>query len=288
MIKKFLVTGSSGFIASHVSDFLSSKGYEVILLDKKKSLFKKKNQKMIIGDFKKSSVLKRSTKNIDTVFHFAATADLKEADENPFYSIDNNIFGTIKLLKACVKNKVKKFVYASSIYAISEQGGIYSTTKLSSEMLIEKLCAKFNIKYVILRFGTVYGDRANKFNTVENFINDAQKKLKIFRETKGNEVRRYIHVKDVAKIVFESTKKKYENGYYNIFGNKKIVVRNLLDILKSKLPNLKVKYSKYEKKKYNYKINPFTYRLRKGKNFKLKKYISIENGISELLKNNKL
>ena len=239
---------------------------------------------MIVGNLKKKSILQRATKNVDTVFHFAATADLKEADEHPFSSIENNIFGTIKLLKACINNKVRKIIFASSIYAISEQGGVYSTTKLSSEMLIEKLCKKFNIKYVILRFGTVYGERANKFNTVENFIKDAKKKLKIFRETKGNEVRSYIHVKDVAKIVFESKKRKYENGYYNIFGNKKIIVKNLLNILKKRLPNLKVQYSKYEKKKYNYKINPFTYKLRKGKNFKLKKYINIENGISELLK----
>ncbi len=284
MNKTFLVTGASGFIASHVSDFLSAKGYKVVLLDKKKSIYKKKNQKMIVGNLKKTSVLQKATKNVDTVFHFAATADLKEADENPFNSIENNVFGTIKLLKACIKNKVRKIIFASSIYAISEQGGIYSATKLSSEMLIEKLCKKFNIKYIILRFGTVYGERANKFNTVENFIKDAKNKLQIYRETRGNEVRSYIHVKDVAKIVFETTKKKHENGYYNIFGNKKIIVKNLLNILKAKLPNLKVQYSKYEKKKYNYKINPFTYKLRKGKNFKLKKYISIENGITDLLK----
>ena len=89
------------------------------------------------------------TKNIDTVFHFAATADLKEADNKPFLTLENNILGTIKLLKACIKNKVRKIIFASSIYAISEQGGIYSTSKLSSEMIIERLCKKFKIKYVI-------------------------------------------------------------------------------------------------------------------------------------------
>ena len=279
-----MVTGASGFIASHVADLLTNKGYNVALLDKIKSPYKKTNQKMILGNINNFQTLNLATKKIDTIFHFAATADLKEANEDPFGTIENNILGTIKLFKACVKNKVKKIIFASSIYAISEQGGIYSTTKLSSEMLVEKLSKKFNLKYVILRFGTVYGERANNFNTVQNFIKDAKKKLKIFRETRGNEIRSYIHVKDVAKIVLVSTETKYENGYYNIFGNKKIIVRDLLNIIKRKIPNLKVKYSKYEKKKFNYKINPFTYRLRKGKNFKLKKYISIENGINDLLK----
>ena len=147
------------------------------------------------------------TKNIDTVFHFAATADLKEADNKPFLTLENNILGTIKLLKACIKNKVRKIIFASSIYAISEQGGIYSTSKLSSEMIIERLCKKFKIKYVILRFGTVYGERANKFNTVRGFIEDAKKNQRIFRPTRGNEVRSYIHVDDVIKIIVKSTKK---------------------------------------------------------------------------------
>ena len=283
MTKSLLLTGASGFIASHLSDYLSKKKFRVILFDKKKSPYKKKNQIMKIGNINNLKHLYSVTKNIDSVFHFAATADLREADDNPFLTVENNILGTIKLVKACVKNKVKKIIFASSIYAISEQGGIYSTSKLSSEMIIERLCKKFKIKYVILRFGTVYGERANKFNTVRNFIDDAKKNLKIFRPTRGNEVRSYIHVKDVTKIIIESTKKKYENGYYNIFGDKKIVVKELLNIIKKNLPFLKIHYSKFDKKLYNYKINPFTYHLRKGKSIKLKKYIKIENGISKLI-----
>ena len=144
---------------------------------------------------------------------------------------------------------------------------------------------QYQIKFVILRFGTVYGERANKFNTVQNYINDAKNKLKIVRETQGNETRSYIHVKDVTKICYKLTQKKYENGHYNIFGNKKMFAKSLLNIIKKKIPKLKISFSKYDKKSYNYKVNPFTYSLRKGKNIKLKKYISVEDGISKLIKN---
>ncbi len=283
MSKKFLVTGASGFIGSHVADFLTSKGYEVLLFDKRLSKFKKINQKMFLGDMNNSKNLEKILRNVNTLFHFAASADLNESNKKPFETVENNILGTVKILKACVKNKVKKFIFASSIYARSEQGGIYSTSKLSSEMIIERICEKFKLKFVILRFGTVYGERANKFNTVQNFIKNAKKNFKIYRETKGNEIRNYIHVKDVAKIVYASTQKKYENGYYNIFGDRKIMVKDLLDIIKSQVPKLKIHYAKKDNRKYNYKVNPFTYKLRKGKNFRLKKYISIKNGIFKLI-----
>ena len=138
---------------------------------------------MIIGNVNNLKDLIKATKNIHTVFHFAAKADLKDANENPFDTIESNILGTVKIFKACLKNKVKKIIFASSIYARSEQGGIYSTTKLTSEMLLERLCKKFQIKFVILRFGTVYGERANKFNTVHNFIKDA-KKIKFIEKLK--------------------------------------------------------------------------------------------------------
>ena len=155
-------------------------------------------------------------KKVNTVFHFAASADLNYSNETPFETIESNITGTINVLKSCLKNRVKKIVFASSIYARSEQGGIYSTSKLSSEMIIEKICKKFGLKYVILRFGTIYGERANSFNTVQNYINKAKVNKKISRESKGNEVRSYIHVKDVARITYKSLNKVYENNYYNI------------------------------------------------------------------------
>ena len=149
-----------------------------------------------------------------------------------------------------MKNNVKKIFFASSIYAISEQGGIYSKTKLASEMIIESICKMYNIKFVILRFGTVYGERANQFNTVKNFIDQARKNKKIFRNTQGKELRSYINVKDVIKIIFLLNQKKFENNYFNIFGNKKTTVRKLLNILKNKIPGTKVFYSKKDNRRW--------------------------------------
>jgi len=282
MKKCYLVTGASGFLGSHIAEFLIERKKKVILFDIKRSKFFKKNF-FVVGNLNNLQKLNKYTKNVNTIFHFAATADLKEANDNPFITIENNVNGTLKLLQSAIKNKVKKIIFASSVYAISEQGGIYSTSKLTSEMLIEKICKKYKIKFVILRFGTVYGERANKFNTVNNYIKLAKTKKKIFRESQGREVRSYIHVKDVVKLVFETTKKRYENNYYNILGNKKYFVKDLFKIIKENVPDLKIKFSKVDKRKYNYKVNPFTYKLREGLTIRLRKYISLEKGIKNLI-----
>ena len=284
MKKYYLVTGASGFLGSHMAEFLLDKKKKVKLLDIKKSkIFKKKF--FFVGNINNQKILDKATKNIDTIFHFAATADLGEANDNPFVTLENNLNGSIKILKSAIRNNVKKIVFASSVYAISEQGGIYSTSKLASEMIIERICKEYNISFVILRFGTVYGGRANKFNTVNNYVKLAKTKKRIFRETQGKEIRSYIHVKDAIKLVFELTKSKYDNCYYNILGNRKYLVKDLFEIIKKNIPNLRIVFSKKDKRKYNYKINPFSYKLRMGSEIKLKKYISLKDGIKNLVKN---
>lgn len=283
-MKKILITGGSGFIASHIADQLTKNGHDVYILDKKYSKYINKKQKMIVGNIDNQKLLKNIFRKIEIVYHFAAVADLNEANLDPQRTIKNNIIGTLNVLNACVVNRVKKFIFASSIYARSEQGGFYSTSKLASEMLIERFSKKYKLDFAILRFGTVYGERANKFNTIKKYIDDAIKNRKIIRNSTGNEIRSYIHVDDISKICSYLIKKKHKNVYYNIFGPKKIFVKQLLKIIEKNVSNTKTIYALKDERKYNYKRDPFTYKIRNGKNFKLKKYISLDEGILNLIK----
>ena len=286
MIKKnILITGGGGFLASHIADYFSDRGYKVILLDKYKSKFLRKDQKMVICDILDRKKLESKLKNVDIVFHFAAEADLFKSNSNPYYAIQCNIIGTANILEACIKNKIRRIIYASSIYALSEQGGFYSLSKLSSEMIIENYHKKYDIDFVILRFGSIYGDRANNFNTIQNFVKNAVEKKKILRKSNGREIRNFINVKDVSKICFQIIKKKYINKYFNIYGPKKKKVYEILNIIKNFLPETKINYYKKSKMKYNYDKTPFTYKLRRGKAIYLKKYINIEDGINSVIEN---
>ena len=159
--KKIIIFGGSGFLASNLADELSKKNYRVTIFDNRRSKYLKNNQKMIIGNILDTSKVLNACKNQDVIYHFAAVADIKEANKKHLNAIKINIYGTLNILEAAIKSAVKRIIFASSIYAISQHGGFYSTSKLSSEMIIERYSEKYPLKYTILRFGSLYGPRSN-------------------------------------------------------------------------------------------------------------------------------
>ena len=81
--KKVLVTGSSGFLGSHIVDALFDEGYEVILFDAIESKFKKSGQKEFIGDIRSFDDVNQAINGCDYVFHYAAQADISLSNSDP-------------------------------------------------------------------------------------------------------------------------------------------------------------------------------------------------------------
>ena len=200
--KEILITGGSGFLGSHVADALTKAGYKVLIFDRKKSPWLKESQDMIVGDILDEKLINNAVKNKFAVFHFAGIADIQKANENPLNSVKHNILGTTGLLEACAKRKVSRFIFASSIYVYSEQGGFYRSTKQSCELLIENYQKLKDLNYTILRFGSLYGRRSNKFNWMHNIIHQALTEGKMERLGDGEEIRDYIHVSDAAQAAW--------------------------------------------------------------------------------------
>ena len=124
-MKKAVVVGGSGFIGSHVSDHLSDAGFQVTIYDNTQSKWLRENQKFVIGDVLDGEKLEKSVAESDVVYNFAALADLNLALEQPIKTANINILGNLNVMEACHAHKVKHFIYASTIYVHSRQGGFY-------------------------------------------------------------------------------------------------------------------------------------------------------------------
>jgi UDP-glucose 4-epimerase len=260
------VIGGSGFLGSHLSDVLTQKGHNVKIFDRKKSKWIKKGQKMIIGNILNSKLLDKTIKGSQIVYNFAAISDIGYAKYKPIETAEINIVGTLNALRASKKYKIKKFIQASSIYATSEEGGFYARSKKAAEDYIEEFKKIFGLNYTILRFGSLYGERSEKSNAINNMIYNVLKKKKLIYPGNKYAARRYIHVRDAAKACVKVMDKKYNNKYITITGNKSVKIKKIFKILSTvfKIPKKKMIFLN---KKYtgHYNVKPTIFKQRTGK-----------------------
>ncbi len=168
-----VVFGGSGFLGSHVADALQDKGYDVRIFDRKNSPFLRPGQEMMLGDILDPGNVAEAVKGVDYVFNFAAIAEIDEANSRPLDTIQINVLGNTLLLEECRKANIARFVYASTVYVYSQSGGFYRCSKQAAELYIEMYYQQFGLPYTILRYGSLYGPRADANNAVRRFLTQA-------------------------------------------------------------------------------------------------------------------
>ena len=220
--RKALVTGGAGFIGSHICEELVVRGFPVISIDnyvagKKinlKYLKKYRHFQEINCDVTDYGKLKRYFKEVDIVFHNAAS---KKAVclKDPNRDLEVNGAGTLNMIELAVKNKVKKFIHAStgSVYGepqyfpTDEQHPTnpishYGVSKLAGEKYVQMFHRNEKINTTVLRYFHVYGSRQefNEFGgVVPIFIrNMLENKPPVIFGT-GQQQRSFTFVKDVVK-----------------------------------------------------------------------------------------
>ncbi len=283
-----LVTGGSGFIGSHLVDELIRQKHQITVLDKilTKNL-KNKKIKFVRTNLSNEKQLKKAFKNQDVVFHFGGLSGINESMINPLRTAEYNIMGTIRLLKLAKEFRIKRFIFASTVYVNSEQGSFYKSSKRAAEDFIEEYRKKYKLDFTILRFGTVYGERASSENSIDKILNKALKKKKIIYSGNIKSIREYIHVKDAVKATVRILKKNFMNKYINITGSKKFPVVKALKIIRKEL-NLNTKIIYENKKEEGHYINtPDNLKLKKATKIKIKKSIPFHIGIREIIKTKK-
>ena len=286
MKDKVVVFGGSGFLGSHVADTLTDEGYSVEIFDLKTSKYLKDNQEMIIGDILNRNQIKEAVKGAKFVYHFAAIADIKEAQENPIEAVEVNILSTTYILDACREFNVERFIYGSTIYVYSEHGSFYRSTKQASELIIENYQKIYNLNYTILRYGSLYGPRANHFNFINRIIVQAIKEKKIVRKGNGEELREYIHIKDAARASVEILSGHFNNANIMITGNKSMRIHDLLEMIKEMFnEKITVEYTS-EVLEAHYNITPYTFKPKVAKKYQLNYYHDLGQGVLEQIYDN--
>lgn len=281
---KAVVFGGSGFVGSHVADVLCDQGYEVTIFDLKKSSYLKESMRMVVGNILDEETVSDAVAGADYVYNFAGMADLDAASTRPLITIDLNIKGNCNILEACVKHKVKRFIFASSFYVNSDKGGFYRCSKQASEIYIEEYNRKFGLAYTVLRYGSLYGQRSDESNGVYRMLKSALEQGTIHHHGTGNETREYIDVLDAAELSVQILEKKYENKYVTLSGHNVYQVKNLFLIIQEIMgKKIDIVYEEMNSD-IHYNVTPYTFKPQCSLKLVGDCYRDIGQGLTECLR----
>ena len=243
-----LVTGTTGFIGSHLCKELIQRGYTVFGLSRSgrihniKPLLNRKEFHLQIGNIQDVRFLSDIIRvnNIKVVFHLAAQLPQNKGLDNPFQYFDINARGTLNLLSAAYLNGVDKFIYASTISVYSEPpmylpidekhpvqpSTIYGVSKLEGELYCNIYSKTMNI--AVLRYGGAYGNGQPKHKVVPAFISQALNNRPITIYGDGTQTSDFVYVGDIVQGTLLALEKS-KTGVYNIGSGEDMCIRNLAE-----------------------------------------------------------
>lgn len=246
-----LVLGGAGYIGSHTAYELIKNNEDVVIADNLQTGYLKAvhpKARFYKGDIREKEFLDNLFKKekIDVVIHFAASSLVGESMTNPLKYYDNNLYGTMVLLKSMVENGIDKIVFSSTAATYGEPENIpileddrtqptntYGETKLSMEKMFKWTSLAHNLRFVSLRYFNACGaDKSGKIGEAHNpethliplilqVPNNQREVIKIFGDdydTKdGTCIRDYIHVTDLADAHILAVKYLRNGGKSDIF-----------------------------------------------------------------------
>lgn len=230
-VKTACVVGGSGFLGSHVADQLGEAGYAVRIFDRVESKWLRPEQRMIVGDLLDLESLTQAIAGSEVVFNFAAIADLNDALKRPLETVAVNVLGTVNVLEACRVNSVRRFVYASTVYVYSREGGFYRCSKQAAEHYVEEYQRAFGVDFTIVRYGSLYGPRSDATNALYRIVQQALTEGNISYEGNPDSIREYIHVEDAARASVVALGADFRNESVVLTGHQPIRVLDLLKML---------------------------------------------------------
>jgi UDP-glucose 4-epimerase len=257
---KVLVLGGDGFIGSHLIDDLLARGHEVSAFarfhnGRSFNLEHVRDKiEFVTGDFLNLADLERALEGVEYVFHMISLSTPASTMNDPLLDVQTNVFGTIQLLDLCVKKGVKKVIFPSSggaIYGDTEMDLIdenhstnpfcpYAISKLTIERYLDYFYRLHGLDYMVFRMSNPYGPRqslSKKQGVVAVFMGRILREEPLVIWGDGNDVRDYVYVKDVTRVISDVFESDAGHRIYNLGSSEGRTVNDLIAILKELIPS---------------------------------------------------
>ncbi|MCG3204049.1 MAG: dTDP-glucose 4,6-dehydratase [Elusimicrobia bacterium] len=244
---KILITGSKGFIGSHLGNYLQSKDHDITGLDNNSHPCGQPTKFTTVhGDVRFYDEVDKWVGKADLVYHLAAQINVDRSIENPKQTLDVNLVGTYNVLEACKKYNVPMvFASTSEVYGghdepINEGSDTrsqspYATSKLAAD----KLCGNYHDLYGLevyrARFFNVFGEWQNDDDcgaVIPRFTSQVLSGIRPTIYGDGSQSRDYIHIDDVVRAYeLLPTLKKLNGEPVNIGTGETHTIKNIAELI---------------------------------------------------------
>jgi UDP-glucuronate 4-epimerase len=255
--ESILVTGAAGFIGSHLAERLLAEGYRVVALDNFDSFYDPAIKRANIvpasdnpdyllfeGDIRDGDILEQlfRARSFAVVVHLAARAGVRPSIADPVLYSSVNLDGTTRLLEACSRHGVSRFIFgsSSSVYGnnskvpFSEDDPVdhpispYAATKKAGELLCHTFHHLFGINVACLRFFTVYGPRQRPEMAIHKFARLMNSGLEIEQYGDGASSRDYTYVSDIVEGIVRAIHRCRGYRIWNLGGSSTMSLSELV------------------------------------------------------------
>lgn len=288
---KAVVLGGAGFLGSHLADALTEAGYTTVVYDRVASKWLLPGQIMVVGEITDTDALARALENARYVFHLAGIAEIAEASKRPSETIETNILGSTRVIEASIGAGVERFLFASTVYVYSDKGSFYRVSKQATELIVEAYAEQFGLTYSILRYGSLYGPRAQSWNSLKDFVGQGVRHGCITYPGTGKERREYIHVKDAARLSVEAMEAAKGNECLTVTGAQIMTSAEMLSMIGEILGrdlDIRFELTEGDERGQHYTQTPYRYTPKQSRKMVPQSFIDIGQGILELIEESHL
>ena len=239
------VTGGSGFIGSHVVDYLADDGHDVVVIDTRPP--HRPGVEYYETDITDLPGLVEAMDGSEAVFHLAAVSNVNEVHADPVGAMEINVVGTARVCEAARRNGVGRVLLASTVWVYTSASGdgplredtplastgsehVYTASKIAAELVVSSYGELYGLPYTILRYGIPFGPRMRKELAIPQFLERARTGEKITIHGDGLQFRNYVYVEDLAEAHVLALAEEAAGEVFNLEGPEPVSIRHAAEL----------------------------------------------------------